>query len=254
MTASKPTEEQQFLIAGYVLGHLDADEAAAFSQQIAVYPMLQQEVQRLQASLEAGFAPADVTPPPHLRTALLNRAQASRHSQVESRPEARQATAPVPTWVKGLGAIAALTIAGLSLSNFLLWRSAQELRLVSVGQPTLQISLEPTEANLPATATVSVDPNRLQATLTVENLPPLPADEVYVLWTVLEADAAYTTDDKNAILTAVFTVSDQTQLSEQILVPRVFRDAELVKALAITIEDAEAPQRHESAPILIKQL
>ncbi|NEP20277.1 MAG: hypothetical protein F6J97_25925 [Leptolyngbya sp. SIO4C1] len=69
-----------------------------------------------------------------------------------------------------------------------------------------------------------------------------------------ETDAAYTTDDKNAILTEVFTVNDQALLSEQILVPRAFRDADLVEAVAITIEDAEAPQRHESAPILIKQL
>ncbi|NEP19567.1 MAG: anti-sigma factor, partial [Leptolyngbya sp. SIO4C1] len=199
MTASMPTEEQQLLIAGYVLGHLDADEAAAFLQQIAAHPMLQQEVQRLQKALEAGLAPADVTPPPHLRTALLNHAQAQ--TQAEGRPFSLQATAPLPAWVKRLGAIAALTIVGLSLSNVFLWRSAQKLRLALEGQPTLQITLEPTEADLSASATVSVDPNRLQATLTVKNLPPLPADKVYVLWTVLETDAAYTTDDKNAILT-----------------------------------------------------
>ncbi|MEL6161649.1 MAG: anti-sigma factor [Cyanobacteria bacterium J06627_32] len=251
MTASKPTEEQQLLIAGYVLGHLDADEAAAFSQQIAAHPMLQQEVQRLQNSLETGFAPTDIPPPPHLRTELLSRARAQ--TRIESRPVALQATTSLPTWVKGLGAIAALMIAGLSLSNFFLWRSAQRLRLALAWQPTLQIALEPTQTNLQASATISVDPNRLQATLAVENLPPLPADKVYVLWTVLEADAVYTTDDKNAILTEVFTVNDQAQMPEQILVPRAFRDAGIVKAVAITVEDAEAPQRHESAPILIKQ-
>ena len=260
MTASMPTEAQQLLIAGYVLGHLNADEAAVFSKEIAADPLLQREVQRLQNALEAGFLPAEVTPPPHLRTALLNRAQTLRQAQTEeqtqteNRPLLLQPAAPLPARVKGLGIIAALAIVGLSLSNVFLWRSLQKLRLASAKQPTLQIALEPTETDLPASATVSVDPNRLQATLTVENLPPLPADQVYVLWTVLEADAAYTTDDKNAILTEVFTVNDQAQVSAQILVPRAFREADLVEAVAITIEDAEAPQRHDSAPILIKQL
>ena len=52
----------------------------------------------------------------------------------------------------------------------------------------------------------------------------------------------------------MFTVDEQGQLSEQIVVPKAFRESNTVKAVAITVEDAAAPQRHESAPILIEQL
>ncbi|MGP1375253.1 MAG: anti-sigma factor domain-containing protein [Almyronema sp.] len=255
MTGSMPSEEQQILIAGYVLGHLDAEEAAAFAQQMADNPALRQEVQRLQLALEAGFAPPEVKPPAHLRQAILQAAQSPVVAQLSPEAISLPPQTVQPAAVKALGAIAAVVIAALSLSNFLLWRSLQNLRLATAPPPTLQLDLEPTEATLSASsATVLVALDSLQATLTVENLPPLPADQVYVLWTVLVADAAYTTDAKNAILTQVFTVNEAGDLSQPIVVPPAFRDRTLIQAVAITVEAAAAPQRHQSAPILIERL
>ena len=82
----------------------------------------------------------------------------------------------------------------------------------------------------------------------------MPADRVYALWTVTAADAPATKDDKNAILTAVFTVDEAGDQIEKIVLPGVFRDRSEVQAIAITVEDASAPQAHESSPILIYQL
>jgi hypothetical protein len=152
-------------------------------------------------------------------------------------------------WQRAVGAIAASLIVGLSISNYMLWRSLQNQTKV-VAQ--LQFVLESTASNqTPITAQVKVDPERLQGTLIVENLPPLNDNQVYVLWTVVKPNTPVTTDDKNAILTEVFTVDNQGSFATEVAMPSVFRDLNFVQAVAITVENREAPQRHQSTPILI---
>ncbi|MGF1569126.1 MAG: anti-sigma factor domain-containing protein [Nodosilinea sp.] len=254
MTGAMPSDHQQRLIAGYVLGDLDPEEAQAFAQQLIADPTLRQEVDRMQQALEAAFLPPEVSPPAALRAAIL---EAHRQPPAAANPlRQRHALLDQPRrwWMGGLGAVAAAAIAALSLSNLLLWQALREARLATVDVPTLAISLAPIEGDLPAQATVTLNPSRLEGTLTVENLPPLPNGQVYVLWTVLTDNAAFTTDAKNAILTQVFTVDAQGNRSTSIVVPPAFRDPDLVTAMAITVENADAPQRHESPPLLIESL
>ncbi|BAU14540.1 hypothetical protein LEP3755_50880 [Leptolyngbya sp. NIES-3755] len=118
-------------------------------------------------------------------------------------------------------------------------------------EATLIYSLQATAEGNTASATVKVDPNRLEAVLTVQNLPPLPPGKVYALWTVVSENAPVTSDDKSAILTDVFNVDAQGTVSQSILVPKVFRSANLVSKVAVTIEDAAAPQNHQGKPVLI---
>jgi hypothetical protein len=134
-----------------------------------------------------------------------------------------------------------------------LWRSLQSTQQQLARAEAVILALQPIDPQVSGHVTVAINPDNLAATLTAENLPPLPPDKIYVLWTVLEPNAPFTTDDKNAILTQTFTVDEQGQSSAQLVMPAAYRSAELA-AIAITVEDASAPQRHESTPILIRKL
>jgi hypothetical protein len=184
-------------------------------------------------------------------------------------PEKLTLSPLLPAWVKWAGAVAAATIIGLALSNYALWRSlqSQRLQLAQLSAPpspssSLNLSLQPTallsSSNAQADqvqASVELDPATLTGKLTLENLPPLQPGQVYVLWTVLNPDAPFTTDAKGAILTQVFTVSGEGQQSQALNLPLAFQQApNQVRAMAITIEDANAPQGHQAAPILIQEI
>jgi hypothetical protein len=73
------------------------------------------------------------------------------------------------------------------------------------------------------------------------------------MWTVLEPNAPFTTDDKDAILTEVFRVDEQGNFTETVPVPVVYRVEGVVTNVAVTIEDAAAPQLHVGAPVVIAQ-
>ncbi|MBD0335825.1 MAG: anti-sigma factor [Cyanobacteria bacterium Co-bin13] len=250
------SEELQLLIAGYVLCDLSPEEAVQFEQQLAANPALMAEVAQLQQALESTYDVPETEPPAYLRDAILTASEKASSpalqtvESVPSRPPRRHRR-------RWWGAAAAALVAGLSLSNYLLWQEVRTLRAASSRETAatpLTISLQPTDATLAASVTVAVDPNTLEGTLTVQDLPVLPPDQVYVLWTVVEPDAPFTTDDKDAILTQVFTVDAEGDLVENILVPRVYREQGTVTAVAVTIEDAAAPQRHVAPPILIERL
>ncbi len=261
MTMSMSPEELQQLIAGYVLYTLGPEESAILEELMRNNPEVQKEIERMQTALELTFMPPEVQPPTDLRSQILNLAHPeSQQTVISSVINEAPISLPAPRRTQrrglliGLGAIAASLIVGLSISNYALWRSLQFARSQLQPSEAVVVALEPTADGSPVAATVALDPANLQATLNIENLPPLPEGQVYVLWTVLEADAPFTTDAKNAILTETFRVDDQDTQLQQIALPPVYRDREWVKAIAITVEAAEAPQRHEASPILIQML
>ena len=264
MAESMSSEELQQLIAGYVLYDLSPEEAATLEQLMATNPAIAQEVDRLQQSLELAYAPAAVQPPDSLRAAVLRAAAATTQPAQAATglsvvpPTAAPSSQPGRRrgWLAGLGAVAALLILGLGISNILLWRALQATRNQMQATDVLTVSLAPAEGSSAASASamVRLDLDNLEATLNVENLPPLPEGQVYVLWTVLQPDAPFTTDDKNAILTEVFTAENPVDGGVAVALPGVYRDLDWVKALAITVEAADSPQQHRSSPILIETL
>lgn len=265
MRGALSPEDLQLLIAGYVLCDLSAEEADILEQLMADDPAIAAEVAKMQQVLEITYAPPEVAPPSHLRSTILAAHQTADPTPASSPltiapPQLAQPSMErphltvLPRWVKGLGAIAAAAIVGLSLSNYLLWRSLQAAQRPMPAAEALTVSLQPTEAASDASVQVTIDPASLEGRLQVENLPPLPPGQVYVLWTVLEPNAPFTVDQKGAILTQVFTVDDQGQQVETLTVPVVYRDRQWVRAIAITVEDADAPQQHVSNPLLIQPL
>ncbi|MFH7242440.1 MAG: anti-sigma factor domain-containing protein [Spirulina sp.] len=278
MTGSLSPEQRQLLMAGYVLYDLGAEEAASLEALLAEHPELRDELAHLQATWETACEMVPQAPPAHLRDAILQAATLGQQPQAavaspdlssDSPPSANltgvaspQAMEDGQSWVvvgpgrwwwKGLGAAAALLIVGLSVSNLMLWRALQAVQPTNPAGETLTVALGDPAAT-PA-AKVQINPQTLEGSLTVENLPPLEPGQVYVLWTVVDPNAPVTVDDKNAILTTVFTVDDQGRQSQAIDLPSVYRrDPSLIRAVAITQESADAPQAHRSAPILIQPL
>lgn len=242
------SEQLQLLVAGYVLGDLSSEEAEEFEQLLATNSAIAQEVAQMQQVLETSYAPPEVSPPSHLRLAIMEAHQAIPRNS--PRPVTKLARPFLSIWTIGA---AAVLIVALGISNYHLWRSLQVIQAQSRQDEFLNYSLRAKNASL-SSATVAVNPNKLEATLNVENLPPLPSGKVYVLWTVLKPGAPFTTDNKNAILTEVFKVDAQGNVSKQIPVPEAYRTEDVVTAIAVTMEDAAAPAKHAGAPILIVRL
>jgi len=259
MSQPIPPEDRQILNAGYILNDLSAEEAALLAS-LPPDPAADQEIAELQRALEASYLSEEVQPSPQLREAIMMAARSAAvsqeppHAVADTPPPLRLVSPPLPRWVRMSGAIAASAIVALSASNYWLWRSLQTQQ-AQLAQPTVTVALQPTDAlSSPAQVVVDLQPTQLRGTLRIENLPPLEPGKVYVLWTLLDPDAPFTTDDKNAILTHVFSGTGQAEGTQDLTLPSAFQQPGVVRAIAITIEDASAPQRHAAAPILIQQL
>lgn len=271
-----PSEQLQLLIAGYVLGDLDSNEAAEFEQLLAENPAIAAEVAQMQKALEQTYVPVEVAPPAHLRSAILSTLDAERSAEQEAKQESKLQPQPLPPpldqasqqwsvssapnpmrrsrlWNPAVGIAAAVLIAILGINNYRLWQALQATQTDIRSTDTLTYTLQSTTPNNPASATIVVNPDTLEALLTVQNLPPPPPGQTYVLWTVVEPNAPFTTDDKSAILTEVLSLDAEGNVAQTITVPEVHRTSNWVRGVAITLEDATAPQVHAGSPILISK-
>lgn len=259
MSESISAEALQQLIAGYVLYDLSPEESATLQRLMAQDPEIARSIEQMQTLLEAAYDPATVAPPDRLRATIVGTHQAlaptadipSRSRPEVGLPSSSQKSRRWSSW----GAIAAAVIVGLGISNIVTWRSLQMARQPQAPTETITVTLTPTAgSDGPTVATVTINPEDLQATLDIEQLPPLEEGQVYALWTVVQPDAPFTTDEKNAILTEVVSNADLSDAAVQIPLPPVYRDREWIEAIAVTVEAADAPQRHESSPILFTAL
>lgn len=263
MTGSISPEQLQDLLTGYVLYNLSPEESATLARLLAADPSLQRDLDQMQQTLEVVYGNDSVAPPTHLRQAVLGAAIAPEREAVQPVLTTQQDRTEPPSgwgtqrWRLAWGAAAAL-MAGLLLSNLMLWRTLRLERAQRLDSETITVALGSPGGSETADlgqAQVVINPDTLAGSLRAENLPPLEPGSVYVLWTVLDPNAPVTVDQKNAILTTVFTVDEQGNVIQPIDLPAVYRrDPNLVRAVAITKERAAAPQAHESSPLLIQPL
>ncbi len=269
MGQSAPTDQTSLLLAGYVLGTLDASEAETFAQLMRADPTLVKHIDQMQHALEDAYDIPQIAPPPQLRAKIVAAA---------SNPETLTLLDPAPAETISsttafdqrasgrlshrLKAVTIALLAALGLStffNYMLWRSLKQQVVITPAippqeqavRPPLKYQLSSTESSQSGTAEVSVDPNTLTAELDISQLPNIAPDEVYVLWTILTPEAPFTTDEKGAVLTTTFDVNAQGSARKTLSVPAVFQQPELIAGLGITIELAESPQGHEGAPVLL---
>lgn len=244
-----PSEQVQLLIAGYVLGDLDPNEVEEFERLLANDPMIMQEVVQTQRALDLAYAPPEVEPSAHLRDAIMAAASAKSSSMPVS---VLRLDRPGFPWNKAMGLAAAGLIVALAISNYRLW---QTLEATQVGpEPeTLTYVLQGDRSTRTAAsaAVVVVNPETLEASLTAQDLPPLPLGKVYALWTLPKPGAPYTTDPKGAILIGTFQVDSKGNATKTVVVPEIYRSRDLVAKVAVTVEDATAPQRHQGKPVMI---
>lgn len=252
MAWSMPSEDLQLMVAGYVLGDLDPDEATEFEQLLDSNPAIAQEVAQMQKALELSYTPIEVEPPAHLRLAIMNAGATKTRPWHTSPASSQKSGRNSSSWGRAMGAVAAVLIVALAVNNYQLRQTLQATQIEQFD--TLTYSLEGTETAEAASATVVVNPNTLEAELSATNLPPLPSGKVYVLWTVVEQGAPFTTDAKSAILTEVLDADAEGNIIQTMTVPEVYRSRELVSRVAVTVEDAVAPQNHEGKPVMITSL
>jgi Anti-sigma-K factor rskA len=259
MVSPLPPDCEQLLISGYILGNLSAAEAALLEELLADNPEMLEQIADVQKAWELAYAPPEVTPPDALRDRILAASEqmiaAEGESATSPAVELSSAVPPAPrpqlNWWKALGVAAVASILGLGLANYRLWQALQAAtKIETPPSATIAYSLEGNDLAQGAVAQLNVNPDRLDATLTVDNLSPLPAGKVYVLWTVVGKDAPFTTDPKGAILTDVFQVNEEGEFSGKIAVPPAHRDRGSIAKVAVTIEDESAPQAHEGSIIM----
>jgi anti-sigma-K factor RskA len=238
-----PPECEQLLIAGYVLGNLSPAEALLFEEMLRENPGVREQVIAMQEAFDLAYAAPEVSPPVGLRDRILTAANAQQTALTTAQASSKINTVtPKSRLAKILGAIALLTIACLSIANYQLWRSVQT---AEVAQVTNQKTYLLQGKDLPTTQVkLIVNPNQLKGTLIAQNLPPLAAKKVYALWTVVGKDAPYTTDQKGAILTAVFQVDQGGNFTQEIAVPQPHLESKTIEKIALTVEDISAPQNH----------
>jgi anti-sigma-K factor RskA len=194
MTLSRDSEEFQQLAAGYVLEDLTPEEMERMEAMIFLNPELRQELRIFQESMGmVSFDAPPMQPPDHLRQKTLNAAASLASRQISKETMNR----PSRAWVKIIAAIAALTAVILGIDNF---RLRQEL---SVAQNSTQNSnvekvaalLQRNDSRLVAltgqennsTGTLLFQKGQWQqVVLSLKDLPPLPAGEVYRLWLSLD--------------------------------------------------------------------
>lgn len=252
MVTSMPSEDLQLLAAGYVLGDLSPQEATAFEQLLASDPAIATEVIQLQTVLEQVYASPEVAPRGELRSRILENALISATQQTATPtvkpPYRRQLTIRDVFEVAAIGLIAILGINNYRLSQVLQTSQTETQRYATIYE------LQSTISNQQAFAKVVVNPKTLEGRLSVQYLPPAPSGKVYVLWTVLQPNAPFTKDKKDAVLTQIFQVNEQGQLTQPIVLPVAFRTQAQVTTMAVTLEEAQAPQKHLGKPIMLAKL
>ena len=250
-----PPECQQLLISGYVLGNLSPAEALLFAEMLQENPQLQEEVTLMQQALDRAYTPLEVSPPPALRDRLLSVAKTQQAiptptAKTDSTTNVSDAESfDSSVFGKLLGAIAIAIIAVLSIVNYRLWQTSQtNQKNLEISQNTYLLSGK----DLPETASAKliVNQDQLKGTLITNSLPSLPPEKVYALWTVVGKNVPYTTDEKGAILTAVFKVDELGNFAQEIALPQPHLEPRAISKIAITIEDLAAPQAHTGSILL----
>ena len=243
-----PSECEQLLISGYVLGNLSPVEAMLFNEILAENPALKEQVMAMQEVLDSAYAPPEISPPNSLRDQVLAAANqsATLTSEVSQLPRFR----PKLSWNKILGAIALGLIIVLGITNYRFWRTIQTAKVENPQVARRDYLLQGKDLPEDTVAKLVVNPAQLNGTLIAKNLPTLPPGKVYALWTVVDKNAPFTTDEKGAILTAVFQVNQSGNVSQEIIVPEPHFTGKAVSKIAITVEDKAAPQAHQGSVLM----
>ncbi|MEB3294853.1 MAG: anti-sigma factor [Synechococcales bacterium] len=263
MIHDRNLDELQELLAGYVIGNLDSEEAQDLHQLLKQHPELRQDVRVLQEVLSTmPYALPKIYPTQGVRDRVL---QNSFTSPLPGTPKPRLGSGSaggIGTWMVGI-AVGSILFA-LGLHNYYLWQTLQlarvELHQHQTQSAAAQTQLAHQQALMtmlqnPQTHLVSLRGQALwatasgnvmmthaseQAIVVLQNLQPLPQGQVYVLWAVAagqkQACGAFNADEHGTVV---------------VKLPVQVADRNVV--LAVTIEQNPYPQQPTGPMVLTNQ-
>jgi anti-sigma-K factor RskA len=230
------SDEIKELAAGYVLDELEASEMADFEQQLKTNVALRQEVRELQIAL--GGLSVDVphlVPLPHLRTKTLTSLGVVDEQSAQSIVPKKKID-----WGKILAIFALLASAALLWDNLRLRQDlsfAQQQTSEKVAsllqRPNSKLVSLTGPASEAVGGTILFTPGKWQEiVLSAQNLPPLPADQVYRLWLNL--------NNQQTIYCGEFQTDRQGRVSRSIQPPQVPPPGTKATGLFVTVERQDA--------------
>ncbi len=249
MTNSTLSDETKQLAAGYVLDELEPSEIELVERMMLENPALCQEVRELQMVL--GGLALDVPqlqPPAHLRAKVLQASEivgvrvASASAEASLKENRRVVVPPKKTnWsiivaISALIAAAALLFDNLRLREDLNFaRQQTPERLASLLQrPNSKLVASTNRTTGTSGGTVLFTPGKWQeVVVSVKNLPPLPANQVYRLWLTL--------NNQQTIYCGEFRTNSQGNASQPINPPQSPPLGTKATGLFVTVDRENAP-------------
>lgn len=243
MTNASPSDRSAELAAGYVLQNLSAEETAELEELLANHPELVQSVSELQEILD--YLPCGLTrvpPPSMLRSTVLAAA-------TEPAPVPRPQRVRYPWQI--LTALFGLVLVGLGSYSYRLQQAlesaqtqiAQQERVITVLQQPQTRLVSLTGIATSASGSVIVEPTQQTLAIAVQDLAPVPVDQVYRLWAVI---------DSQKILCAEFRPDTTGSVVQQFATTTAACSATTAQ-LVVTREPLPAPPQPVGPPVLAAQ-
>ncbi|MCG9892341.1 MAG: anti-sigma factor [Thermosynechococcaceae cyanobacterium MS004] len=241
MTNLTLSDEVKELAAGYVLDELEPEELDAFEQMMINDAAVRQEVRELQMLL--GGLTVDVpqlTPPAHLRTKTLAALGITEEIPAVSASQPQVTPPKSINWSKVTAVAALIAAAALVWENFNLRQEltfAQQQTPESVAtllqRPNSKLVSLTSQTNRDASGTLLFTPGKWQeVVVSAQNLPPLPADQVYRLWLNL--------DNQQTIYCGEFQTNSDGSISRSIQPPQLPPPGTKATGLFVTVEQKAA--------------
>jgi anti-sigma-K factor RskA len=227
-------EHLQELAAGYVLDELDPDEKIAFEQIMLSDIAVLQEVRDLQLAL-GGLAMnvPELEPPVHLRAKTLAALGGAYEPTIAPRKKIN--------WSKITAIFAVLSSLALLWDNIRLHQDLSFAKLQTTDRvatllqrPNSKLVALTSQTNDSASGTLLFTPGKWQqVVVSVQNLPPLPADRVYRLWLNL--------NNQQTIYCGEFQVNSTGDISRSIDPPQLPPPRTKATGIFVTVEQKAAP-------------
>jgi len=189
------SEENQELLASYVLGDLTPEEVAQVHELLASHPELYNDLNQLQETLALlPLGLPKTLPPTHLGSQIL-------HSAAPPDLHPASSVNKQKLWFACIAVFTSLLTIGFGFYSYNLRQRligtqaelSQSKETIALLTPPSKVvfSLKSTKPNLSASGSLLMLPNSRVAVLSLEKLKPLPPGKIYRLWAISNTKKIY---------------------------------------------------------------
>ncbi|MGA7952046.1 MAG: anti-sigma factor [Gloeobacterales cyanobacterium] len=243
----QPLEMWEELVAGYILEDLSLEEKKAFDQLLQERPeLVAAEIRRLKETLAlTPYALPETIPSPRLRNQLLVAAQQQTSPVIDLSTVASRRS---PAWIPWAGSVASVIALLFGLDSYRLRQElqttqeqlAQQQSIVSMLQQanTHLVTFRASAPSSEASGNLIVTPSDKDAVLVLKNLAPVPKEQVYRLWAVVNGKkfpcGQFTPDPKGTVFLKL-----------------PMEDALMKSPLVVTLEPSLSPSTSAEGPMVM---